>query len=67
MLPLFSPGAYWGQIQLHSMGQLIAGPLLMAVAATQGANWRGSVSCSRILRHVAQSRPRKPGIEPATF
>ena len=26
-----------------------------------GAIW-GSVSCSRILRHVAQSRPGEPGI-----
>ena len=47
--------------------QLIAGPLLMAVAATQVPNahqeqfW-GSVSCSRILWHVAQFHPRGAGI-----
>ena len=72
MLPLLSPffKGSWpllGPNQVNTMGvgqgtpwmsrQLIAGPLLMAEAATQGANctseqfW-SSVSCSRILRHV---------------
>ena len=50
--------------------KLIAGPSLMAEAATQGANctsgaiW-GSVSCSGILRHAAQLSLNQLG--PATF
>ena len=50
--------------------KLIAGPSLMAEAATQGANctsgaiW-GSVSCSGILRHAAQLGLNQLG--PATF
>ena len=73
--PLGGCGAYWGQIQFHTMGigqgtpwmscQLIAGPLLMATAH-QEQLW-GSVSCSRILRHVTQFRPGEPGFELLTF
>ena len=53
-----------GQSTPWTSRQLIAGPLLMAVEGANcasGAIW-GSVSCSRILRHVAQSRPGEPGI-----
>ena len=75
--PLRGCGAYWGQIQFFSMGvgqgtswmsrQLIAGPLLMAVAASTRCQLWGSVSCSWILRHVAQSRPGEPGFEPSNL
>ena len=48
--------------------QLIAGPLLMAEAATQvptahQEQFWGSVSCSRTLRHVAQFHPRGTRIQ----
>ena len=50
--------------------QLIAGPSLMAEAATQaatsGAIW-GSVSFAWSLQHEAQLSPGEPGFEPATL
>ena len=73
MLP-FPPKGLRGLLgpnPVHTMGigqgtpwmscQLIAGPLLMA-SAHQEQLW-GSVSCSRILRHVAQFRPGEPGFD----
>ena len=73
MLP-FPPRGLWGLLgpnPVHTMGigqgtpwmscQLIAGPLLMA-SAHQEQPW-GSVSCSRILQHVAQFCPGEPGFE----
>ena len=77
MLP-FPPGGLGGLLgpnPVHTMGigqgtpwmscQLITGPLLMA-SAHQEQLW-GSVSCSRILRHVGRFRPGEPGFELVTF
>ena len=49
--------------------QLTAGPLLMAVAATQvptahQEQFCSSVSCSRTLKHVTQFHPRAAGLQP---
>ena len=56
-----------GQVTPWMSCQLIAGPLLMAVAAMEvpiahQEQFGGSVTCSRILLHVAQSWPGEPGI-----
>ena len=74
----FPPEGLWGLLgpnPVHTIGigqgtpwmscQLIAGPLLMA-SVHQEQLW-GSVSCSRILQHVAQFRPGEPGLELVTF
>ena len=65
--------AYWGQIQLYSWAKARVHPEWVASSLQDPYWWQwlphrvptahqeqfwGSVSCSRILRHVAQSHPR---------
>ena len=76
-IPLRGCGAYWGQIQLYSWAKARVHPEWVASSLQDPYWWQwlphkvptahqeqfwGSVSCSRILRHVAQSHPRGAGI-----
>ena len=70
-------GAYWGQIHLYSWAKARVYPEWVASSLQDPYWWQwlphrvptahqeqfwGSVSCSRILRHVAQSHPRGAGV-----
>ena len=72
-IPLKGCGAYWGQIQFHSWVKARVHPEWVASSLQDPYWWQwlprkvptahqeqfwGSVSCSGILRHVAQSNPR---------
>ena len=75
--PLMGCGAYWDQIQFTRWAKARVRPGWVASSSQDPYWWQwlphkvptahqeqvwGSVSCSRILRHVAQSRSRGAGI-----
>ena len=76
-IPLGFCGAYWGHIQFNSWAKARVQPEWVASSLQDPYWWQwlphrvptahqeqfwGSVSCSRILRHVAQSHPRGAGV-----